>query len=83
MSVCEKSDPLKLQLHHRPVEIERKFVVTNNEWRQLAVRSVRLRDGLIAAYKDRKVRVRIAGDDIATVAVKGTADRYRASGVRV
>jgi adenylate cyclase len=72
MSVRRKFDRLKLQLHHGPVEIERKFLVTNDEWRQLAVRSVRLRDGLIAAYKDRKVRVRIAGDDIATVAIKGS-----------
>jgi CYTH domain-containing protein len=72
MSVREKSDRPKLQLHHSPVEIERKFLVTNDEWRQFAVRSVRLRDGLIAAYKDRKVRVRIAGDDIATVAITGS-----------
>ena len=61
MSVREKSGRPKLQLHHAPVEIERKFLVTNDEWKQLAVRSVKLRDGLIAAYKDRKVRVRIAG----------------------
>jgi CYTH domain-containing protein len=67
----EKSDQPKLQLHHGSVEIERKFLVTNDEWRQIAVSSVRLRDGLIAAYKDRKVRVRIVGDDIATVAIKG------------
>src|SRR6516165_32710 len=71
MSVREKSDRPKLQLRHSPVEIERKFLVTNDDWRRLAVRSVRLRDGLIAAYKDRKVRVRVAGDDIATVAIKG------------
>jgi CYTH domain-containing protein len=71
MSVREKSDRPKPQLHDGPVEIERKFLVTNDEWRQLAVRSVRLRDGLIATYKDRKVRVRIAGDDKATIAVKG------------
>ena len=71
MSVREKSDRQKVQFQHGPVEIERKFLVSNYEWRQLAVRSVRLRDGLIAAYKDRKVRVRIAGDDIATVAIKG------------
>jgi CYTH domain-containing protein len=71
MSVSEETDRPKLQVHHRPVEIERKFLVTNDEWRQLAVRSVRLRDGLIAAYKDRKVRVRITGDDMATVTVKG------------
>lgn len=67
----EKSDRPRVQLRHGPVEIERKFLVANDEWRHLAVRSVRLRDGLIAAYRDRKVRVRIAGGDTATVAVKG------------
>jgi len=69
-SVREKSDRPKLQLHHGPVEIERKFLIANDEWRQSAVRSVSIRDGLIAAYKDRKVRVRISGG-IATVAIKG------------
>ena len=70
MSVREKSDPPKLRLLHGAVEIERKFLVANHEWRQSAVRSVSIRDGLIAVYKDRKVRVRISGD-IATIAVKG------------
>ena len=70
VSVREKSDRPKLQLHHSPVEIERKFLVANNEWRQSAVRSVSIRDGLIAVYKDRKVRVRIC-EDIATIAIKG------------
>ena len=70
MSVPEKSERPKLQLQHSPVEIERKFLVANNEWKQSAVRSVNIRDGLIAIYKDRKVRVRISGD-IATIAVKG------------
>jgi CYTH domain-containing protein len=68
--VPEKSDRPKLQLHHSPVEIERKFLVADNEWRKSAVRSVSIRDGLIAIYKDRKVRVRISGD-IATIAIKG------------
>jgi adenylate cyclase len=72
MPVREKTDRPKLQLQHGPVEIERKFLVANDEWRQLVVRSVRLRDGLIAAYKNRKVRVRIAGDHIATIAIKGS-----------
>ena len=70
MSVSEKPERPKLQLHHSPIEIERKFLVVNNEWRQSAVRSVSIRDGLIAIYKDRKVRVRISGD-IATIAIKG------------
>jgi CYTH domain-containing protein len=66
----EKSDRPKLELHHSPVEMERKFLVANDEWRQSAARSVNIRDGLIALYKDRKVRVRISGD-IATLAIKG------------
>jgi adenylate cyclase len=70
MPVAEKSDRPKLHLHHSPLEIERKFLVANDEWRQSAVRSVSIRDGLIAIYKDRKVRVRISGD-IATIAIKG------------
>jgi adenylate cyclase len=59
-----------LQLHNVPVEIERKFLVANDDWRRSAVRSVSIRDGLIAAYQGRKVRVRISGD-VATVAIKG------------
>ena len=70
MSVRKKSNRPKLQPHHSPIEIERKFMVANDEWRRSAVRSVSIRDGLIAVYKDRKVRVRIAGD-VATVAIKG------------
>jgi CYTH domain-containing protein len=68
--VREKSDRPRLHLHHGPVEIERKFLVANDEWRLSAVGSVRIRDGLIATYEGRKVRVRIAGG-IATVAIKG------------
>ena len=66
----EKSDRPRLRLHHGPVEIERKFLVANDEWRLSVVGSVSIRDGLIAAYEGRKVRVRISGD-IATVVIKG------------
>jgi adenylate cyclase len=68
--VGENSDRPKLQLRRSPVEIERKFLLANDAWRPSAVRSVSIRDGLIALHKDRKVRVRISGD-IATVAIKG------------
>ena len=68
MSMHEPSDRPKR--HHGPVEIERKFLVSNDEWRRSAVRSVSIRDGLIAAYEDRKVRVRISGD-MATIVIKG------------
>jgi CYTH domain-containing protein len=70
MSVHETSDRPKLHLHHCPVEIERKFLVANDEWRRCAVASVSIRDGLIAASEGRKVRVRISGD-IATIVIKG------------
>ena len=67
--MLEKSNR-RLQLHHCPVEIERKFLVANDEWKLSAVRSVGIRDGLIASSEGRKVRVRISGD-IATIAIKG------------
>ena len=53
-----------------PTEIERKFLVANDGWKQSVVRSVRIRDGLIAVYLGRKARVRIVGDQ-ATIALKG------------
>jgi len=61
---------VKLQLDHAPIEIERKFLVATDDWKRSAVRSVHIRDGLIAVYKGRKVRVRMAGD-VATIAIKG------------
>ena len=45
-------------------------MVANDAWKLSAVRSVGIRDGLIASSEGRKVRVRISGD-IATIAVKG------------
>jgi CYTH domain-containing protein len=35
------------------IEIERKFLVASDEWKRSVVRSVSIRDGLIAVYKDR------------------------------
>jgi hypothetical protein len=61
-TVNEKTDRPMLESSHAPVEIERKFLVANEEWKRSIVRSVSIRDGLIAAYKDRKVRVRISGN---------------------
>jgi adenylate cyclase len=69
-TVNEKIDRPKLESAHAPVEIERKFLVASDEWKHSIVRSESIRDGLIAAYKDRKVRVRISGNT-ATIAIKG------------
>lgn len=52
------------------IEIERKFLVATDAWRQKSHHKVRLRDGLLAAANGRKIRVRIA-DDQATLTVKG------------
>src|SRR5215471_5628257 len=51
------------------LEIERKFLVANDGWKNSVVGSVRIRDGLIANNKGHKARVRIAGD-VATIALK-------------
>ncbi|HWJ20498.1 MAG TPA: CYTH domain-containing protein [Geobacterales bacterium] len=53
-----------------PTEIERKFLVANDGWKQSVIRCTRIRDGLIAVYFGRKARVRILGDR-ATIALKG------------
>jgi len=52
------------------LEIERKFLVKHEGWKLSVTRSMRIRDGLIAASNGNKARVRIA-DDVATIAVKG------------
>ena len=53
-----------------PREIERKFLVADASWRARAVRSTRLRDGLLANVDGRKVRVRCL-EDRAFLTVKG------------
>jgi CYTH domain-containing protein len=70
MCAIETCDRPRLRLHHAPVEIERKFLVANDGWKKSVVASATIRDGLIAAYKDRKVRVRIS-DGVATITIKG------------
>src|SRR5215468_4752734 len=51
------------------LEIERKFLVATDGWESAVMRSVRIRDGLIANNKGHKARVRIA-NDVATIALK-------------
>ena len=50
-------------------EIERKFLVSDQSWRELWTKSERLRDGLLAISDGRKVRVRIY-ESRATITVK-------------
>jgi adenylate cyclase len=55
--------------HRVALEIERKFLVADECWRDACVGSDRLVDGLLATSKGRKVRVRINGPE-ATVCIK-------------
>jgi CYTH domain-containing protein len=57
-----------------PLEIERKFLVKSDTWRQFVVRSERMRDGLVAASDGRKVRVRLY-EHRATLTVKSQQER--------
>jgi CYTH domain-containing protein len=51
------------------LEIERKFLVANDNWKAAVIGSVKIRDGLVASSNGQKVRVRIA-DSAATVVLK-------------
>lgn len=53
-----------------PVEIERKFLVSGDTWRQSP--GVRIRQGYLTREKDRTVRVRVFGGE-AALTVKGPA----------
>ena len=52
-----------------PTEIERKFLVANDDWKDSVTRRIRIRDGLIASNNGNKARVRIA-DSNATITLK-------------
>src|SRR5262249_29244394 len=65
MRVAQPNDNISIMT----LEIERKFLVANDGWKNSVVRSVRIRDGLIANNKGNKARVRIA-NDVATIALK-------------
>lgn len=57
-------------------EIERKFLLADDNWRTHCVRQERLCDGLIAIAGDRKVRVRTYADR-ATLTVKAKTGKSR------
>lgn len=57
-------------------EIERKFLVISETWRDLATGSERLRDGLLARFAGGKVRIR-RSDNRATVTIKSSRTGIR------
>ena len=44
-----------------PLEIERKFLLANEDWKSSVTRRIRISDGLIASNNGNKARVRIVG----------------------
>lgn len=51
-------------------EIERKFLVRNEDWRRETTSQTPFRQAYIASLDDRSVRVRIKGEDDATLTIK-------------
>lgn len=51
-------------------EIEHKFLIVNDSWREQVIRSVEYRQGYLSNNKNSSVRIRIAGDT-ANINVKG------------
>jgi len=52
-----------------PLEIERKLLLANDDWKSWVTRRIRIRDGLIASNNGNKARVRIS-DSNATITLK-------------
>ena len=52
-----------------PLEIERKFLLANDDWKSHVARRIHIRDGLIANTNGNKARVRIT-DAAATITLK-------------
>jgi CYTH domain-containing protein len=52
-----------------PLEIERKFLLANDDWKSHVARRIHIRDGLIGNTNGNKARVRIA-DATATITLK-------------
>jgi adenylate cyclase len=53
-----------------PLEIERKFLLTNTDWKPQTQRSIVIKQGYLSAVSERTVRVRIA-DEKGILTIKG------------
>ena len=51
-------------------EIERKFLVRDDRWRDLVTEKMNLRQAYVASMDDRSVRVRLTNQSVATLTVK-------------
>ncbi len=53
-----------------PTEIERKFLISSDDWKASCTKSIRIRQGYLSKDKDRTVRVRL-WDDVGKITIKG------------
>ncbi len=60
-----------------PIEIERKFLLKNNDWRDEVVRSMRIRQGYLGKIDKASVRVRIQGESANINIKSATLDMRR------
>jgi CYTH domain-containing protein len=56
------------------LEIERKFLLANDDWKREVIKREHFWDGLIARFREGKVRVRLTESD-ARLTIKGPRDR--------
>src|ERR1044071_5565298 len=61
-----------------PREIEKKFLVTSQEFRDAAAKKTRITQGYLSSVPERTVRIRIKGDK-AFITIKGIGDASGAS----
>ena len=54
------------------IEIERKFLVRNADWRKQSVSVMRIRQAYLANTDTCSIRVRIVSDDVAWITIKST-----------
>ena len=54
------------------IEIERKFLVKNDDWKKHAVKSLKIAQGYLSTDPERTVRIRIAGPD-SLITIKGAS----------
>ena len=58
-------------------EIERKFLVTGDEWQKLVTRSIKVRQAYLASDGDLSIRVRIKDDSSAQLTIKSRGAELR------
>ena len=69
MSGCNETRHTPYEIKLMPLEIERKFLLANDDWKSWVTKRLRIRDGLIASNNGNKARARISESN-ATITLK-------------